>query len=677
MTCLTPNLTFAQGWIGANGSQLYPSGTNVSIGIGTTAPAAQLHTTGTLLFQNMGNNNNLTRLMVTDANGAVRWRDISTVIPAPLPTWGLAGNAVSAGQFIGTTNNMPLIFKSNGVQVGNLSSGTNSMMGANAGISTTSGTYNSFFGSTAGNRNTSGTYNSFFGSNAGFNNTTGNYNNFLGSYAGYSNTTGYSNSFVGVSAGQNNTTGSNNSFLGVQTGFSNTTGAGNSFMGMQSGYYNTTGSNNSFLGLYAGINNTTGNNNSFMGMQTGFRNSTGSNNSFVGVNAGYNNSTGNNNNFWGFSSGFANSTGSNNNFLGFQAGMANTTGYQNNFLGMNAGSSNTTGSNSVYLGQQTGASNTTGNANTFVGSLTGTANTTQSENTYIGYNTGNVANANGNQNTFIGTNAGSTAAVSASSAIGYNATVARNNALILGNINDANLTVGIGIAIPWYGYKLHAAGNVLANNYYVPSDQRLKQNIQTIKDPMAIITGLNGKTYEMRTKAFEERHFDAGRMYGFLAQELQKVMPEAVKENAEGFLTVNYDFVIPVLTEGIKTQQKTIETLQAELEEIKKILKSNTVSKSTDAAVLNSKRVETVKLEQNRPNPTASIALIAYEMPQTMNQGNLIITDLTGKMIQNITLENNHADVTVDVSNMADGIYVYSLVVKGEVLASKKMMVQK
>lgn len=552
----------------------------------------------------------------------------------------------------------------------------NSFLGAQAGYSNTTGNYNSFLGAQAGYNNTTGHQNSFVGLNAGYYNTTGYYNSFLGSQSGVFNTTGINNSFIGMQTGYSNTTGNNNSFLGMQTGFSNTTGAGNSFMGVQAGYYNTTGSNNSFLGLYAGINNTTGNNNSFMGMQTGFRNSTGSNNSFVGVNAGYNNSTGNNNNFWGFSSGFANSTGSNNNFLGFQAGMANTTGYQNNFLGMNAGSSNTTGSNSVYLGQQTGASNTTGNANTFVGSLTGTANTTQSENTYIGYNTGNVANANGNQNTFIGTNAGSTAAVSASSAIGYNATVARNNALILGNINDANLTVGIGIAIPWYGYKLHAAGNVLANNYYVPSDQRLKQNIQTIKDPMAIITGLNGKTYEMRTKAFEERHFDAGRMYGFLAQELQKVMPEAVKENAEGFLTVNYDFVIPVLTEGIKTQQKTIETLQAELEEIKKILKSNTVSKSNDA-MLNSKRVETVKLEQNRPNPTASIALIAYEMPQTMNQGNLIITDLTGKMIQNIALENNHADVTVDVSNMADGIYVYSLVVKGEVLASKKMMVQK
>ena len=89
-------------------------------------------------------------------------------------------------------------------------------------------------------------------------------NTFVGANAGLSNTTGGLNTFVGYNAGASNTTGSNNTFI---AGGANTTGSNNVFFGGGNG--NTTGGNNVFLGRNAGANNTTGSNNTFIGAGAG------------------------------------------------------------------------------------------------------------------------------------------------------------------------------------------------------------------------------------------------------------------------------------------------------------------------------------------------------------------------------------------------------------------------
>ncbi len=65
---------------------------------------------------------------------------------------------------------------------------------------------------------------------------------------------------------------------------------------------------------------------------------------------------------------------------------------------------------------------------------------------------------------------------------------------------------------------------------------------------------------------------------GLLAQEVAKVLPEAVSKNPEGTLFLNYNTIIPVLTEAIKEQQQTISSqnqridkLENDLKELKKI----------------------------------------------------------------------------------------------------------
>lgn len=105
------------------------------------------------------------------------------------------------------------------------------------------------------------------------------------------------------------------------------------------------------------------------------------------------------------------------------------------------------------------------------------------------------------------------------------------------------------------------AGNVSAAAYLHTSDERMKKDIVDIEDPMALINGLRGVHYK-----WKENEKPA---YGLIAQEVEKVMPDAVDTDDQGMKSVEYDQVIGPLIEAVKAQQKQIEALKAEIDVLK------------------------------------------------------------------------------------------------------------
>lgn len=179
-------------------------------------------------------------------------------------------------------------------------------------------------------------------------------------------------------------------------------------------------------------------------------------NVFVGFGAGAAN-TGQQNTFVGGSAGQANTNSSFNSFYGSQAGLSNSSGSGNSFFGTNAGQSTTTTSNNSFFGVQAGLNNT-GFDNTFVGASAGTGNTSGNQNVFVGRSSG-LFNTTSSSTTLIGfqANVGVDGLTNAT-AIGANATVSRNNAVVLGFVNT---NVGIGTSVP--NAKLHVSGG----NVYV------------------------------------------------------------------------------------------------------------------------------------------------------------------------------------------------------------------
>ena len=99
--------------------------------------------------------------------------------------------------------------------------------------------------------------------------------------------------------------------------------------------------------------------------------------------------------------------------------------------------------------------------------------------------------------------------------------------------------------------------NADTNVLIVGSDERWKDNIQTIDNPLEKVQQLRGVTYEWK---------DSGeRTYGLIAQEVEKVLPELVNTDEDGYKGVGYQNMVSILIEGpVKEQQTQIDALKVQ-----------------------------------------------------------------------------------------------------------------
>ena len=107
----------------------------------------------------------------------------------------------------------------------------------------------------------------------------------------------------------------------------------------------------------------------------------------------------------------------------------------------------------------------------------------------------------------------------------------------------------------------------ITNGVQLSSDQRLKTNIKPLEKALDKVLTLNGVTYEWRVNEFPDKNFDSNRHVGVIAQEVEAVLPEAVETGGDGYKSVNYSNITPLLIEAIKEQQAEIEELKSVKEE--------------------------------------------------------------------------------------------------------------
>ena len=134
------------------------------------------------------------------------------------------------------------------------------------------------------------------------------------------------------------------------------------------------------------------------------------------------------------------------------------------------------------------------------------------------------------------------------------------NALTVGNGTDStSKTTGGLIVSGGLGVlnTINAGGDVVA---YASSDERLKDNIKPIENPLEVISQISGNTFDWNS---EKQNIYNGKDYGVIAQEIQKVMPELVNTRDSGYLAVKYDKIVPLLIESIKELKREIEELKS------------------------------------------------------------------------------------------------------------------
>jgi hypothetical protein len=209
----------------------------------------------------------------------------------------------------------------------------------------------------------------------------------------------------------------------------------NTFVGSGAGNLNTTGNYLTGIGFVALASETTGIYNTGVGWGALMDNTTGSFNTACGTGALYANTSGGGNTACGEGSLGAN-TADNNTAMGYEALQSNTTGFSNTAVGQAALASNTTGQQNTAFGYFAGTTTTDGNGNT-----------SGSNNTFIGFNSG----------------PGTSNRLDYAAAIGENALVSEDNALVLGGTGELDsVNVGIGTQTP--AAALHIAGGAAGGN---------------------------------------------------------------------------------------------------------------------------------------------------------------------------------------------------------------------
>jgi len=109
--------------------------------------------------------------------------------------------------------------------------------------------------------------------------------------------------------------------------------------------------------------------------------------------------------------------------------------------------------------------------------------------------------------------------------------------------------------------RLDVNGNIVASGTITPSDMRYKKNIKSIRSAMSVINRLKPSTYNM-VSGINGREFDDKTHMGLIAQEVEQVLPSVVHTDDNGYKSVNYTELIPLLIQALKEQQKQIDELK-------------------------------------------------------------------------------------------------------------------
>ena len=159
--------------------------------------------------------------------------------------------------------------------------------------------------------------------------------------------------------------------------------------------------------------------------------------------------------------------------------------------------------------------------------------------------------------------------------------------------------------------------------------------------------------------------------YGLVAEQLKEVYPELVYEDRYGNVSIIYMEMIPLLVQSINE-------LSSELAELKGTSSKKTKTKKETTSIDETTSVDMVRMEQNKPNPFSESTVINLNIPKDTKTATILIYDLSGKQVKNIPVtERGKTDITVYARGLTAGMYIYNLLVDGQVKVTRRMIVSK
>ncbi|MCD4657931.1 MAG: tail fiber domain-containing protein [Planctomycetes bacterium] len=135
-------------------------------------------------------------------------------------------------------------------------------------------------------------------------------------------------------------------------------------------------------------------------------------------------------------------------------------------------------------------------------------------------------------------------------------------------------SLGVNTENPNPNYALDVSGRAYLRYGYSSSDIRFKKNVRTLDNALDKVLKLNGCFFDWRTNEYADKNFNRDTDIGFIAQEVEKIIPELVSTDTEGYKSLFYPQFTALLIEATKEQQKLIEKLSSEQTDLDVLYKS-------------------------------------------------------------------------------------------------------
>lgn len=236
-------------------------------------------------------------------------------------------------------------------------------------------------------------------------------------------------------------------------------------------------------------------------------------------------------------------------------------------------------------------------------------------------------------------------------------------------------------------YLLDINGSVNATGIFNSSDASLKNSITTLPNSLNKIKSLRPVTFKWNTS---NDSASTGTHAGFIAQEVDTVIPQLVHTDQGGLKTLAYIEMIPYLVSGMQELIKQ----NKQQDSIIQVLTQNVASCCQNSAArqtgitgndpkaltqinVNLSDVDMVVLGQNTPNPFAEQTTITYNVPEKYGYAQLIFKTLDGKIIKTVDItKKGRGQINVFANDLSNGLYMYSLIIDGMTIDTKKMVKQ-
>lgn len=262
-----------------------------------------------------------------------------------------------------------------------------------------------------------------------------------------------------------------------------------------------------------------------------------------------------------------------------------------------------------------------------------------------------------------------------------------------------------GIYAAYFSGSTNISGRATIQEIYTPADERLNDNVSSVEAKKGVSTLDNllkmdvlefnmksrektvepkageemteevKKSYEQLKK--EEKEMYSRRHFGLSAKELEKVYPNLVLKGQDGYQYINYTELVPILI-------RSIQELKAELDEVKS--KDTEVKRARAASFEEDEDIDLkdatsipamATLAQNTPNPFSERTTIRFTLPENAQNAFIYIFDMSGKMQKQIPVDSSMESVIIEGYELRAGMYIYSLVIGGKEIQTRRMILSK